>query len=253
MAEGDRVDDPRGDRRAGRRGGRQRRHRVRHRHDAATARSWSSTPRTGRAPSSWPRGVFVGRRPGPACRRGRSPGAEAISEDDDARRRTMIRLGSLAGYPFEGPRVLAGWTAPAGPAVYAIVVQAGAGDQARDVRGDLRRPLRRPVGRALPVQPPARAVLDPSGRRPLEGLHLHLRGARRAALAPRADRPASSAPSTTRAATSSSTTRRGRTSGSASTPRRPPARSPRTATRRAAPVRLGRDGRLGLDGGLAVV
>ena len=24
----------------------------------------------------------------------------------------MIRLGSLAGYPFEGPRVLAGWTAP---------------------------------------------------------------------------------------------------------------------------------------------
>ena len=31
----------------------------------------------------------------------------------------MIRLGSLAGYPFEGPRVLAGWTAPAIPAVYA--------------------------------------------------------------------------------------------------------------------------------------
>ena len=32
----------------------------------------------------------------------------------------MIRLGSLAGYAFEGPRVLAGWTAPASPAVYAI-------------------------------------------------------------------------------------------------------------------------------------
>ena len=32
----------------------------------------------------------------------------------------MIRLGSLAGYPFEGPRSLAGWTAPAVPAVYAI-------------------------------------------------------------------------------------------------------------------------------------
>ncbi|MEI6109001.1 MAG: hypothetical protein WCQ11_02925 [Actinomycetes bacterium] len=32
----------------------------------------------------------------------------------------MIRLGSLAGYPFEGPRALAGWTAPAAPAVYAI-------------------------------------------------------------------------------------------------------------------------------------
>jgi hypothetical protein len=33
----------------------------------------------------------------------------------------MIRLGSAAGYPFEGPRVLAGWTPPARPAVYAIL------------------------------------------------------------------------------------------------------------------------------------
>ena len=33
----------------------------------------------------------------------------------------MIRLGSLAGYPFEGPRLLAGWTPPAVPAVYAIL------------------------------------------------------------------------------------------------------------------------------------
>ena len=33
----------------------------------------------------------------------------------------MIRLGSLAGYPFEGPRALAGWTAPAVPAVFAIL------------------------------------------------------------------------------------------------------------------------------------
>ncbi|MGO8956257.1 MAG: hypothetical protein ACLQFR_02605 [Streptosporangiaceae bacterium] len=33
----------------------------------------------------------------------------------------MIRLGSLAGYPFEGPRVLAGWTPPSAAAVYAIV------------------------------------------------------------------------------------------------------------------------------------
>jgi hypothetical protein len=33
----------------------------------------------------------------------------------------VIRLGSLAGYPFEGPRLLAGWTPPAGvAAVYAI-------------------------------------------------------------------------------------------------------------------------------------
>lgn len=33
----------------------------------------------------------------------------------------MIRLGSLAGYPFDGPRLLAGWTPPARPAVYAIL------------------------------------------------------------------------------------------------------------------------------------
>jgi hypothetical protein len=32
----------------------------------------------------------------------------------------MIRLGSLAGYPFEGPRLLAGWTPTQAPAVYAI-------------------------------------------------------------------------------------------------------------------------------------
>jgi hypothetical protein len=33
----------------------------------------------------------------------------------------MIRLGSLAGYPFEGPRLLGGWTPPPRPAVYAIL------------------------------------------------------------------------------------------------------------------------------------
>lgn len=33
----------------------------------------------------------------------------------------MIRLGSLAGYPFEGPRILAGWTAPESAAVYVVM------------------------------------------------------------------------------------------------------------------------------------
>ncbi len=33
----------------------------------------------------------------------------------------MIRLGSLAGYPFEGPRVLGGWQPPARGAVFAIL------------------------------------------------------------------------------------------------------------------------------------
>jgi hypothetical protein len=32
----------------------------------------------------------------------------------------VIRLGPLAGYPFEGPRLLGGWTAPPVAAVYAI-------------------------------------------------------------------------------------------------------------------------------------
>ena len=33
----------------------------------------------------------------------------------------MIRLGSLAGYPVEGPRLLGGWTPPQAAAVYAIL------------------------------------------------------------------------------------------------------------------------------------
>jgi hypothetical protein len=35
----------------------------------------------------------------------------------------VIRLGSLAGYPFEGPRLLGGWTPPAAAAVYAVMVK----------------------------------------------------------------------------------------------------------------------------------
>lgn len=33
----------------------------------------------------------------------------------------MIRLGSLAGYPFEGPRLMAGWTPPEVAAVFAVM------------------------------------------------------------------------------------------------------------------------------------
>ncbi|MBU6245385.1 MAG: hypothetical protein KGP12_09235 [Actinomycetales bacterium] len=35
----------------------------------------------------------------------------------------MIRLGTLAGYAFEGPRALAGWTPPSTAAVYAILAK----------------------------------------------------------------------------------------------------------------------------------
>jgi hypothetical protein len=33
----------------------------------------------------------------------------------------VIRLGSLAGYPFEGPRLLGAWTPPEVAAVYAVL------------------------------------------------------------------------------------------------------------------------------------
>lgn len=33
----------------------------------------------------------------------------------------MIRLGSASGYPFDGPRLLAGWTPPPDPAVFAVL------------------------------------------------------------------------------------------------------------------------------------
>jgi hypothetical protein len=35
----------------------------------------------------------------------------------------MIRLGSAAGYPFEGPRLLGGWSPPARAAVFAILIR----------------------------------------------------------------------------------------------------------------------------------
>ncbi|WP_088317996.1 hypothetical protein [Kineosporia sp. R_H_3] len=35
----------------------------------------------------------------------------------------MIRLGTLSGYFFEGPRVLAGFTAPAKPGVYVVMTK----------------------------------------------------------------------------------------------------------------------------------
>lgn len=35
----------------------------------------------------------------------------------------MIRLGSLGGYPFEGPRVLGGWRPPGRPGIFAILAK----------------------------------------------------------------------------------------------------------------------------------
>ena len=45
----------------------------------------------------------------------------------------MIRLGSLGGYPFEGPRVLGGWHAPSEPGLFAILTKSDAGSQRHEV------------------------------------------------------------------------------------------------------------------------
>ena len=45
----------------------------------------------------------------------------------------MIRLGSLGGYPFEGPRVLGGWQAPAEPGIFAILTKPDPDSQRHEV------------------------------------------------------------------------------------------------------------------------
>ena len=177
----------------------------------------------------------------PDCRRGRSTAAEASARPTTTTGTTarVIRLGSLAGYPFEGPRVLGGLDAARrSPAVYAIMYRPEPETPARPVRRHLRRPLRRPVGRAVPVPPPARRVLDRARRRPVEGatsaryevpggLRSHREQIARELAA--VYRPGCN---------EQQYERRGRTSGSASTTRRPTgpldhraARDPHVATR----------------------
>lgn len=45
----------------------------------------------------------------------------------------MIRLGSLGGYPFEGPRVLAGWQPPHQAGIFAILTKPKADRQQFEV------------------------------------------------------------------------------------------------------------------------
>jgi hypothetical protein len=45
----------------------------------------------------------------------------------------MIRLGSLGGYPFEGPRVLGGWHAPEQPGLFAIFTKSAPDSQRFEV------------------------------------------------------------------------------------------------------------------------
>ena len=105
--------------------------------------------------------------------------ADAVEPGRRGRGR-VIRLGSLAGYPFEGPRLLAGWTPPAAAAVYASCAGRTPSSTPTATRSIY-------VGHAddlstdgFPFRHPQRRVLGAPGRRPLEGPRRDLRGSRRA-------------------------------------------------------------------------
>ncbi len=151
---------------------------------AGTARSSSSrrtaaTRRSARRPSS------SSRRP----RRRGLPAApvvrtEAVSEDEEDDL-TVIRLGSLAGYPFEGPRLLGGWTPPAVGRRVRDRLQAGPGNQARAATPSSTSGTRDDLSaERFPFQHPAGALLGAAGRVEMEDLRLHLRGAGRVEAAP---------------------------------------------------------------------
>ena len=93
----------------------------------------------------------------------------------------MIRLGSLAGYPFEGPRVLAGWTPPGVAAVYAILYKPEPEtkpDRTRSSTSATPTTCRR---ERFPFKHPRASCWIKRAGEPLEAVHLHVRGARRAA------------------------------------------------------------------------
>ena len=95
----------------------------------------------------------------------------------------MIRLGSLAGYPFEGPRVLAGWTVPAVPAVYAVMYKPDEDAESYAVTyvghtEDL-------SAGAPAVPPPAVLVLGQAGRQQVAAARRVVRGAGRPGRAPK--------------------------------------------------------------------
>ncbi len=147
---------PRGGGRACRRGRRQRRHRLGDRVDTLRRHGWSCTPTAGTRRWARRRRSSPGPSPRPGCRCGRSSGSR---RSPSTKRRTgsrgsVIRLGSLAGYPFEGPAAARRLDPAVPPGRLRDHVQARAGHQAGQLRGHLRRSLRRPLRRALPVPHP---------------------------------------------------------------------------------------------------
>ena len=202
--------DPRGDRRARRRGralpvasppasGRRR-----------TAPSWSSRPTTREAGRS--------RRGRDLHRRGRTaPGSRLADHRDSARsprtRTTsrldgddpVIRLGSLAGYPFEGPR-RAGGLDRCRPSRRSTRPVPARREHASSTPSSTSATARTSSAEPSPVPAPAVAVLDRAGRQQVEALRGGVRGARRPDVAPQADRRGAVRGLPARAATSSSST-----------------------------------------------
>src|SRR6516164_9558559 len=114
---GRRGADPRTGGRPSRRGGGDRWYRDRNRHQPVWCPADRGSGKPRGCDREGDRGVLARGSPGPPA--ARSDSADRGGQRGRGRVR-MIRLGSLAGYPFEGPRLLAGWTPPASAAVYAI-------------------------------------------------------------------------------------------------------------------------------------
>ena len=112
---------------------------------------------------------------------GRGQGGPAAVPDRAGRGRQrgrgrgrMIRLGSLAGYPFEGPRLLGGWTPPQAAAVYAILYKPDPDarpDRYAVIYVDHSDNL---SAERFPFQHPRGRLLGAPRRLAVEGLHLHV-------------------------------------------------------------------------------
>ncbi len=79
----------------------------------------------------------------------------------------MIRLGSLGGYPFKGPRVLGGWHPPQAPGMFAILARP---DPSRNVSRSSTSATPKTYGRGVSLSTTRRRPLDRSGRWEMEPL-----------------------------------------------------------------------------------
>jgi hypothetical protein len=122
----------------------------------------------------------AGSRCAPSC--GSRPSARLRTPAHD-------QAGIAGRVSLRGPAAARRLDSAAGTCCLRDPVQAGSGHQAGEVRGHICGPLRRSFCGALSFSAPASALLGAAGRTQVEGLHLHLRGAGRRPVPPRADNP----------------------------------------------------------------